>query len=150
MLREYHGEPSNSSGILLKNVQSPVTGEVRVRTPLGDRVERGVMARGVASDPETHQELKGWTRSGDGISHERSLWSASKCEVPSGVSDGQPMWQPLSIKHGDGGSIQPKGIDRQSLLSAQMRKTGSDVASFTQAVEEDPRNSAERTEGLLE
>ena len=104
----------------------------------------------VASDPETHQELEGWTRSGDGISHERSLWSASKCEVPSGVSDGQPMWQPLSITHGDGGSIQPKGIDRQSLLSAQMRKTGSDVASFTQAVEEDPRNSAERTEGRFE
>ena len=122
MLREYHGEPSNSSGILLKNVQSPVTGEVRVRTPLGDRVERGVMARGVASDPETHQELEGWTRSGDGISHERSLWSASKCEVPSGVKDGQPMWQPLSITHGDGGSIQPKDIDRQSLLSAQMRR----------------------------
>ena len=23
----------------------------------------------------------------------------------SGVSDGQPMWQPLSITHGDGGSI---------------------------------------------
>ena len=62
MLREYHGEPSNSSGILLKNVQSPFTGEARVRTPLGDRVvERGVMARGVASDPETHQELEGWT-----------------------------------------------------------------------------------------
>ena len=47
--------------ILLKNVQSPVTGEARVRTPLGVRVERGVMARGVASDPETHQELEGWT-----------------------------------------------------------------------------------------
>ena len=61
MLREYHGEPSNSSGILLKNVQSPVTGEASVRTPLGDRVERGFMARGVASDPETHQELEGLT-----------------------------------------------------------------------------------------
>ena len=69
------------------------------------------MARSVASDPETHQELEGWTRSGDGISHERSLWSASKCEVPSGVSDGQPMWQPLSITHGDGRSVQPEGID---------------------------------------
>ena len=69
---------------------------------LGDRVERGVMARSVASDPKTHQELEGWTRSGDGISHERSLWSASKCEVPSGISDGQPMWQPLFITHGDG------------------------------------------------
>ena len=43
-----------------------------------------------------------------------------------------------------------KGIDRQSLLSAQMRKTGSEVASLTQAVEENPRDSAERTEGRLE
>ena len=47
--------------ILLENVQSPVTGEARVRTPLGDRVECGVMARGVAGNPETHQELEGWT-----------------------------------------------------------------------------------------
>ena len=100
------------------------------------------MARSVASDPETHQELEGWSRSGDGISHERSLWTDSECEVPSGVSDGQPMWQPLSIAHGDGRSIQPEGIDRQSLLSAQIGKTGSDVTSFTQAFEEDPRNSA--------
>ena len=61
MLREYHGEPSNSSGILLKNLQSPVTGEAGVRSPLGDSVECGVMVRGVASDPETHQELEGWT-----------------------------------------------------------------------------------------
>ena len=134
-----------SPGVLLKNVQSPVTREARVRTPLGDRVERGVMARSVASDPKTHHELEGWTRSGDGISHERSLWSASKCEVPSRVSDGQPMWQPLSITHGDGRGVQPDGIDRQILLSAQMCKTGSDVTLFTQAVEEDPRNSAERT-----
>ena len=59
----------------------------RVRTPLGDRVERRVMARSVASDPKTHQEWEGWTRSGDRISQERSLWSASKCEVPSGFSD---------------------------------------------------------------
>ena len=63
MLREYHGEYSNSSGILLENVRlaSLVTGEARVRTPLGDRVECGVMARGVAGNPETHQELEGWT-----------------------------------------------------------------------------------------
>ena len=94
------------------------------------------MARSVASDTETHQELEGWTRSGDRISHERSLWTASKCEVPSGVSDGQPMWQPPSITHGDGRSVQPEGIDRQSLLCAQMCKTSSDVTSFTKAVEE--------------
>ena len=59
------------------------------------------------------------------------------------------MWQPLSIAHGDGGGIQPKGIDRQSLLSAQVRKTGSDVASFTPVVEENPRDSAERTESEI-
>ena len=53
MLREYHGEHSNSSGILFENVQSPVTGEARVRTPLGDRVECGVMARGVAGPRNT-------------------------------------------------------------------------------------------------
>ena len=101
----------------------------------------------------TQKHIKSWKvglEAENGISHERSLRSASKCEVLSGVSDGQPMWQPLSITHGDGGSIQPKGIDRQSLLSAQMRKTGSDVASLTQAVEENPRDSAERTEGRLE
>ena len=34
-----------------------------------------------------------------------------------------------------GRSVQPEGIGRQSLLSAQMCKTGSDVTSFTQAVE---------------
>ena len=60
------------------------------------------------------------------------------------------MWQPLSIAHGDGGGIQPKGIDRQGLLGAQVRKTGSDVASLTPVVEANPRDSAERTEGRLE
>ena len=81
------------------------------------------------------------------ISHERSLWSASKCEVLSGVSNGQPVRQPLPTAHGDGGGIQPEGIDRESLLGAQVRKVGSDVASVTQVVEKNPRNSAERAEG---
>ena len=54
MLREYHCEYSISSGILLKDVPSAVTGEARVRTPFGDRVECGVMARGVEGNPETH------------------------------------------------------------------------------------------------
>ena len=57
------------------------------------------------------------------------------------------MRQPLSIAHGDGGGIQPKGINRQGLLSDQVCKTGSDVASLTQVVEENTRDSAERTEG---
>ena len=53
--------------ILLENVQSPVTGEARVGTPLGDRVECGVMSRCVAGNPVTHQELDGWTLSGNGF-----------------------------------------------------------------------------------
>ena len=57
------------------------------------------------------------------------------------------MRQPLPTAHGDGGSIQTKGIDRQSLLGAQFCKVGSDVASLTQVVEKNPRNSAERAEG---
>ena len=48
-------------GFFSRKVQSPVTGEARVRTPLGDRVECGVMARGVAGNPETHQKLENWT-----------------------------------------------------------------------------------------
>ena len=57
------------------------------------------------------------------------------------------MRQPLLIAHGDGVGIQPKGINRQGFLSAQVCKTGSDVESLTQVVEENPRDSAERTEG---
>ena len=38
------------------------------------------------------------------------------------------MWQPLSIAHGDGGGIQPKGIDRQSLLSAQEEDLAKNVS----------------------
>ena len=60
---------------------------------------------------------------------------------------GSVMRQPLPIAHGDRGGIQPKGINRQGLLSAQVCKTGSDVASLTQVVEKNPRNSAERAEG---
>ena len=43
----------------------------------------------------------------------------------------QPMWEPLSITHGDGRGIQPKDISRQSLLGNQVRTTGSNIASFT-------------------
>ena len=55
--------------------------------------------------------------------------------------------QPLPIALGDGGGIQPKGIDRQSLLGAQVSKIGSDVASLSHVVEKKKRNSAERAEG---
>ena len=105
------------------------------------------MAWGVAGDSKAHPELKRRSRDGNGISHKRSLWSTLKCEIFSRVSDGQPVRQPLPTAHGDGGGIQPKNINRQSLLSAQVRKVGSDVASLTQVAEKIPRNSAERTEG---
>ena len=88
------------------------------------------MAWGVAGDSKAHPELEGRSRGGNGISHERSLWSTIKCEISSRVSDGQPVRQPLPTAHGDGGGIQPKSISRQGLLSAQVRKVGSDVASL--------------------
>ena len=37
------------------------------------------------------------SRGGDGISRERSLWSACKCKVLGVISNGQRMWEPLSI-----------------------------------------------------
>ena len=57
------------------------------------------------------------------------------------------MRQPLPTAHGNGGGIQPKDIRGQGLLCAQVCKVGSDVASLTQVVEKNPRNSAERAEG---
>ena len=48
------------------------------------------------------------------------------------------MWKPLSITPGDGRGIQPEDTNRQSLLGTQVRTTGSNVAPFTQTVEEDP------------
>ena len=54
-------------------------------------------------------------------------------------------WKPLSITHGDGRGIQPDDTNRQSLLSTQVRTTGSNVAPFTQTVEEDPRDCTKGT-----
>ena len=68
----------------------------------------GIVAGGVANHPETYQRVEDWSRGGDGISRERSLWPACKCKVLGGISNGQPMWEPLSIAHGSGGGIQPK------------------------------------------
>ena len=79
------------------------------------------------------------------ISRERGLRSASKCKIVGGISNGQPMWEPLSIAHGDGGGIQPKDTSGQGLLGTQVRTTGSNVASFTLAVEEDTGNGAKGT-----
>ena len=55
------------------------------------------------------------------------------------------MWKPLSNTHGDGRGIQPEDTNRQSLLGTQVRTTGSNVAPFTQTVEEDPGNSTKGT-----
>ena len=33
---------------------------------------------------------------------------ACKCHVLGGISNGQRMWEPLSVAHGNGGGIQPK------------------------------------------
>ena len=53
--------------------------------------------------------------------------------------------KPLSITHGDSRGIQPEDINRQSLLDTQVRTTGSNVAPFTQTVEEDPGNCIKGT-----
>ena len=73
------------------------------------------MAWGVVGDSKAHPELEGRSRGGNGISHERSLWSAIECEIPDRVSDGQFVWKPLPTAHGDGGSIQPESISGQGL-----------------------------------
>ena len=59
------------------------------------------------------------------------------------------MRQPVPTAHGDSGGMQPKVVIIQGLLGDQVRTIGSDVASLTQAIEEYPRNSAERAEGRL-
>ena len=52
--------------------------------------------------------MEDWSRGGDGISRERCLGPACKCKALGGISNGQPMWEPLSIAHGNGGGIQPR------------------------------------------
>ena len=103
------------------------------------------MARGVANHPETYQRIENWSRGRDGISSERSLCPACKCKVLGGISNSQPMREPLSIAHGNDGGIQPRDTSGQGLLGTQVRTAGSNVAFFTQAVEEDPGNGAKGT-----
>ena len=38
-----------------------IAADARVRAPLGDSVEHGVMAWGVANNPETHQRVEDWS-----------------------------------------------------------------------------------------
>ena len=104
------------------------------------------MAWSFAGNSKTHPELESWSRGGNGVSYERSLWPAIERKISDRVSDGQFVRKSLPTAHGDGGSIQPEKISRQSLFSAQMREVGSDVASLTQAVEKNPRGSTERVE----
>ena len=111
MLHEHYCEHSNGFRVLLEDVQSTVTGDAGVRAPLGDSIECVVMAWGIAINPEAHQRVEGL--------------SASNCEVSGMISNGQTMWKPLSITHGDGGGIQPEDTNRQSLLGAQVRTNGS-------------------------
>ena len=70
-----------------------------------------VTALSVESSPgalqTTQKHIRGWKRRRR-ISRERSLWPACKCRVLGGISNGQPMWEPLTIAHGNGGGIQPK------------------------------------------
>ena len=104
------------------------------------------MAWGVAGDSKTYPELEGWSRGGNGVSHERSLWPAIERKIPDRVNDGQFVWKPLPTAHGDGGSIQPENIGGQGLLSAQVREVGSGIASLAKVVEENQRDSTERVE----
>ena len=103
------------------------------------------MAWGVAGDSKKHPELEGWSRGGNGVSHERSLWPAIERKIPDRVSDGQFMRKLLPTAHGDGRSIQPESIGGQGLLSAQVRDVGSGIASLAQDVEE---NQRDKTEGV--
>ena len=104
------------------------------------------MAWSVAGDSKTYPELEGWSRGGNGVSHERSLWPAIERKIPDRVNDGQFVRKPLPTAHGDGESIQPESIGGQGLLSAQVREVGSGIASLGQVVKENQRDSTERVE----
>ena len=45
-------------------------GDARNRTPIGDSVERGVMATRVTNGPEAHQRMEDCSSGGDGVSRE--------------------------------------------------------------------------------
>ena len=61
MLCEHHCEHSVGLGILLEDVQFAITGEARIRTPIGDGIERGVLAWSVANGPKAHQRMEVWS-----------------------------------------------------------------------------------------
>ena len=61
MLHEHYSKYSNGVGVLLRDVQLAVAGDAGVRAPLSDSVERGVVAWGVANNPEAHQRVEDWS-----------------------------------------------------------------------------------------
>ena len=61
MLHKSYCKYSSDVGVLLQDVQLAIAGDARVRAPLGDSVERGVMVWGVANNPETHQRVDDWS-----------------------------------------------------------------------------------------
>ena len=101
---------------------------------------------GVLKVTQKHIRLEGWSRGGNGVSHERSLWPAIERKIPDRVNDGQLVRKPLPTAHGDGGSIQPESTGGQSLLSAQVCEVGSDIASLAQVVEKNQGDSTKRIE----
>ena len=60
------------------------------------------------------------------------------------------MRKQLPVTHGDGGSIESEGADRQGFRSAQIGAHCADIASFTSAVAEDARSGAWRSRNLSE
>ena len=58
VLHEQYCKYSIGVGVLLKDVQLAITGDAGVRAPLSDSVKRGVMAWGVANNPETYQRVE--------------------------------------------------------------------------------------------
>ena len=70
MLCEHHSENGDGIGILLEDVQLAITGDARIGAPIGDGVDRGVMAWSVTNGLEAHQRMKSWSRGGDGFSRE--------------------------------------------------------------------------------
>ena len=45
------------------------------------------------------------------VSRELSLQFANECETSGGIGDGQSVWKPLPITHGNSGGIHSEGID---------------------------------------
>ena len=52
------------------DVQLAVAGDAGVRAPLGNSVERGVMAWSAANNPEAYQRVEDWSGGGNGVSRE--------------------------------------------------------------------------------